>query len=89
LRSMSGCAAGFRPNTERKPGLHRLSAGGSRIRTFGPPSQGRMQTPRSPPIGSGGAADWREIGEIRVGWWLRRRTRRFRRSRLLRKGRRN
>jgi hypothetical protein len=36
LRSMSGCAAGFRPNTERKPGLHRLSAGGRWIRTIGP-----------------------------------------------------
>ena len=30
----------------------RLTAGGRRIRTLGPPSEGFMQTPRSPPIAS-------------------------------------
>jgi hypothetical protein len=49
-----------------RPGVHcrdRLRAGGGRIRTLGPPSEGCMQTPRSPRIASSGDADRPENGE--------------------------
>jgi hypothetical protein len=45
-------------STRHEPGnrgsqvRRRLAAGGRRIRTLGPPSEGCMQTPRSPPIAS-------------------------------------
>jgi hypothetical protein len=43
-----------------------LRAGGRRIRTLGPPSEGCMQTPRSPPIASSEGADRRELAKGRL-----------------------
>src|ERR1700681_1191880 len=40
---------GMRPESQVRTGLR---AGGRWIRTLGPPSEGCMQTPRSPPIAS-------------------------------------
>src|ERR1700681_910975 len=42
------------------PAPYHLADGGGRIRTLGPPSEGCMQTPRSPPIASSGGADRRK-----------------------------
>jgi hypothetical protein len=60
LQSLVSAGARDRLARAEEPVVCRLCARGGRIRTLGPPSEGCMQTPRSPPIASSGGADRRK-----------------------------